>query len=365
MAGQEEKPVEKPSLETGGGNPSQRRGSRKAMWLGMVSLLAAVAFFGIPRAWYGWTHVSTDDAFIDGTLVPVASEVSGRITALRVSENQAVETGTPLLEIDTADYSVLVTQKEAALMKSRSEKEELVAQRAGAERELARAGAALAAAAADAELAEKDRARFGALLQEGMIPQAQFDPIVARAKTAAAHMEEARQSVAKARASLSALSARGATLGFEAREAEAELETARLNLSRTVLASPVHGIVAKKNAELGKYVQKGQALFIIARDNALWVTANFKETQVGSMKIGQKVDIRVDAFPGLVLKGHIESFQPGTGAVFSLLPPENATGNFVKVVQRLPVKIALDSAPDPDHPLRPGLSVTAAVLARP
>lgn len=342
--------------------PGNRR--RKAMLLGLAVLALAAAFYGIPRAWYAWTHVSTDDAFVEGTLVPVAAEAAGRITALHVDEHQQVEAGEPLLEIEPSDYAVSVALRKAGLMKILSEKKELAAQRTGTETEMARAQAALAAAAAEAELAEKDRARFEGLLQERVIPQAQFDSIEARARTAAARLEEARQAVAKARAALKGLSSREETLDFGAREAEAELEKARLDLSRTVLASPVRGVVAKKSAELGKFVQKGQPLFIIARDGALWVTANFKETQVRAMRAGQEVDIRVDAYPGLVLKGHVESFQPGTGSVFSLLPPENATGNFVKVVQRLPVRIALDSPPDPDHPLRPGLSVVASVSIR-
>ncbi|GAB6279986.1 MAG: HlyD family secretion protein [Thermovirga sp.] len=368
MAAQDKNPGEDPRLDADASDMPKENigpGRRKTMWLGLVLLAATAAFWGIPRAYYSLTHVSTNDAFIDGTLVPVAAETAGRITALHVEEHQAIEAGTPLLEIDASDYSASVTQKEASLMKSRSEKEELAAQRTGAERELARTRAALSAAAAEAELANKDLARHRELLQEGIIPQAQFDLIESRARTAAAHLEEARQAIAQAQASLSGIGARDATLDYEAQEAEAELALARLDLSRTVLASPVRGIVAKKNAELGKYVQKGQTLFIIAKDSTLWVTANFKETQIGSMRIGQKVDVRVDAFPGFILKGQVESFQPGTGAVFSLLPPENATGNFVKVVQRLPVRIALDSPPDPDHPLRPGLSVTASVSVRP
>lgn len=328
-----------------------------------LALLIAAAFYGVPKAWYGWTHVSTDDAFVDGTLVPVASEVAGRITALRVDEHQAVRAGDPLMELEASDYSVSVAQKEAALLKSRSEKEELVFQKASAEGELTRAEAAMAAAGAQAELARKERARYESLLKEEIIPQSQFDLVDARAKTAEANLEEARQAVAKARAALAGLDSRASTLGFEAREAEADLQKAKLDLSRTVVVSPLDGIVAKKNAEMGKYVQKGQTLFIIAKDGIPWVTANFKETQVGSIRIGQQADIRVDAYPGLVFKGHVESFQPGTGAVFSLLPPENATGNFVKVVQRVPVRIALDRPPDPGHTLWPGLSVVASVSA--
>jgi membrane fusion protein (multidrug efflux system) len=363
MAENSEKEIEKTRPEAAGEPPS-RNGRRKAMWLAVILLAAGIAFFGIPRGYYSWTHASTDDAFVDGTLVPVASEVAGRITALRVDEHQAVKAGDPLLEIDGSDYSVSVAQKEASLLKSRSEKAELASQKASAEGELTRAVAAMAAAKAEEELARKERARYESLLKEEIIPQAQFDLVDARAKTAAANLEEARQLVFKAKAALAGIETKASTLGYEAREAEADLEKARLDLSRTVVVSPLDGIVAKKSAETGKYVQKGQTLLIIAKQEVPWVTANFKETQVGSMRIGQEADIRVDAYPGLVLKGHVESFQPGTGAVFSLLPPENATGNFVKVVQRVPVRIALDRPPDPEHPLWPGLSVVASVSVR-
>jgi membrane fusion protein (multidrug efflux system) len=147
---------------------------------------------------------------------------------------------------------------------------------------------------------------------------------------------------------------------FRIREAEASHRVAQLNLKRTVLVAPISGKVAKKNVDPGKYVQPGQAILsIVGEDN--WVVANFKETQIGKMAVGQPVDLRVDAYPGVVFKGRVDSTQHGTGAVFSLLPPENATGNFVKVVQRVPVKIVIDSPSDPGHPLWPGLSVVPTV----
>jgi membrane fusion protein (multidrug efflux system) len=151
------------------------------------------------------------------------------------------------------------------------------------------------------------------------------------------------------------------TQTYKIREAEASAGLAKLDLSRTVVTAPFSGRIAKKNVDAGKYIQQGQPLMSIVDDSSLWIVANYKETQISHMKPGQAVDITIDAYPGTTFKGHVDSFQHGTGAVFSLLPPQNATGNFVKVVQRVPVKIVIDSKPDPSHPLWPGLSVYPSV----
>ncbi|MGA3086944.1 MAG: HlyD family secretion protein, partial [Thermodesulfobacteriota bacterium] len=156
------------------------------------------------------------------------------------------------------------------------------------------------------------------------------------------------------------LEARFNTQNYRVKEAELARDRAHLDLSRTVVSAPIAGIIAMKNIDVGKYVQPGQTLFSIVKEDS-WIVANFKETQIKKMTVGQPVVIKVDAYPGKVFKGHIDSLQPGTGAVFSLLPPENATGNFVKVVQRIPVKIVIDSPFDPDHPLWPGMSVVPDV----
>jgi membrane fusion protein (multidrug efflux system) len=176
---------------------------------------------------------------------------------------------------------------------------------------------------------------------------------VARRQAAAAAVDEAE-------AGLKALKAKSTTQSFRIKEAQSAKNLAERDLSRTMVTAPISGRIAMKNVNPGKYVMPGQSLLAIVKDD-IWIIANFKETQITKMTVGQPVEIKVDAYPSVKFSGHIDSLQPGTGSVFSLLPPENATGNFVKVVQRVPVKIIIDSKFDPQHPLWPGLSVVPIV----
>jgi membrane fusion protein (multidrug efflux system) len=172
--------------------------------------------------------------------------------------------------------------------------------------------------------------------------------------------DSALASIAEVEAALKAVRAKVAAQEIKIKEADISKNQAQLDLARTVVKAPLSGRIAMKNVDPGKYVQPGQALLSIVQHDT-WVVANYKETQIKKMTVGQPVKVKVDAYPGIIFKGHVDSLQPGTGAVFSLLPPENATGNFVKVVQRVPVKIVLDSKFDPAHPLWPGLSVIPSV----
>jgi len=229
---------------------------------------------------------------------------------------------------------------------------------------LARTRADLDGIETSAALAEKDLKRATELRKKEVISQSQYDQAESKAKDTLARKASAVAAVAEIEAAIEALQAQVTTQKFKIREAGTALSLARLDLGRTIITAPVAGRVAKKNVDEGKYVQPGQPLLAIVDDNSLWVVANFKETQLAHMKPGQPVDITVDAYPGVTFTGHVDSFQPGTGAVFSLLPPQNATGNFVKVVQRVPVKIVIDSKPDPAHPLRPGLSAYPSVAIK-
>jgi len=331
---------------------------------GVFLVIAATAFYGFPKAYYAWSHESTEDAFVEGTIVSVSPEVAGKIRALYVDENQPVKRGDILAEIDPAEYMAEVKQSEANVSSILAEKEALQSEREQAESKLAQAQALVKAAEAEAELAEKDLARHRELLEEGVIPEALFDEVLARYRAKDAKLEEVRQGAAEAKAHIRNIADKRRVLDFRLEEAKAILEQSRLDFSRTVITSPVNGIIAKKGAEVGKFAEKGKTLFMIVQDSSFWVTANFKETQTGNIRIGQEADIKIDAYPGSVLKGRVESFKPGTGAVFSILPPENASGNFVKVVQRLPVRIAIESIPDAGLPLRAGLSVEASVRVR-
>lgn len=327
----------------------------------VVFALAAAAVYGTHRISYALYHESTDDAFVEGTVVPISAEVKGKITQVFISDNQYVKQGEKLLEISPEDFSEFVRGKEDALARLRAEKQELFATIRAKTAALARVRAELDAAATDLALAEKDHRRSEELLKKGVVSQSQYDAAEARWKALTSRTEAARSAVAENEAAIEAMNAQITTQNFKIKEAEAGLNLAKLDLQRTVITAPISGRIAKKSVDEGKYVQAGQPLLAIVDDGSLWVVANFKETQIASMRPGQPVDITVDAYPGLTFKGHVDSFQPGTGAVFSLLPPQNATGNFVKVVQRVPVKILIDSKPDPLHPLWPGLSVYPSV----
>jgi membrane fusion protein (multidrug efflux system) len=213
---------------------------------------------------------------------------------------------------------------------------------------------------AEENLAAKELERYGRLIKQGAVSQSRFDRVESQWKVANARTKASEAALDEAAAAVKALQARLATQTFKIVEAQASQDLARRDLARTVVISPASGKVARKNVDPGKYVQAGQTLLAIVGEHT-WIIANFKETQIEKMTVGQPVEIKVDAYPGKVFRGRIDSLQPGTGAVFSLLPPENATGNFVKVVQRVPVKIVLDTSHDPAYPLWPGLSVVPKV----
>jgi membrane fusion protein, multidrug efflux system len=282
------------------------------------------------------------------------------VVSVDIDDNQAVSAGTHLCEIFPEDYSHTLTEKKGAVSRLTAEDREVHASILARKKALAQAQANLDAALAEENLADKELKRYDKLFKEEAVSANQYDQVESRSKVARARREAAAAAVAETEASVEALQARLTTQEFRIKEAEASQSQADLDLKRTVVVAPVSGRIARKNVDPGKYVQPGQPLLSIVRQDT-WVIANFKETQIEKMAVGQPVEIEADAYPGITFKGHIESLQPGTGAVFSLLPPENATGNFVKVVQRVPVKIIMDSPFDPDHPLWPGLSVTPTV----
>ncbi|HUI68059.1 MAG TPA: HlyD family secretion protein [Nitrospirota bacterium] len=333
---------------------------RAAVIIGLVVCLV----YGTKKISYYMAHESTDDSFIDGVVVPISSEVKGRVTKVLVSDNQLVRAGEALVEIAADDYGTLVQARQDAMSRITAEQEEIRASIKVKTMALARARADLEAAVTSAALAQKELMRSKELRKKEVISQSQFDQAEARWEDTAARKDSASASVDEIKAAIEALEAQLTTQKFKIREAGTALSLARLDLGRTTITAPVSGRIAKKNVDEGKYAQPGQPLLSIVDDGDLWVVANFKETQIAHMRPGQAVDITVDAYPGVVFKGHVDSFQPGTGAVFSLLPPQNATGNFVKVVQRVPVKILIDSKPDPAYPLRPGLSVYPSVAVK-
>lgn len=372
-------------------------------------------------------HESTDDAQVDGRILPVAARVGGTVIKVGVDNNQAIGAGTVLVQIDPRDYQVAVDRAKADLADAEANATaattevpiarvetgagvttasggvvQAEASLSALEHEVQAAQANLLAARARqrekealAVRAARDVERLRPLAQKDEIPQQQLDAAVsqsdaARAAADAATSEivaaqsavtvaqqrvaQARGAADQARASLTTArtapqqlkvsQAHAAAADARVRQARSVLDQAELNLQYTTIRAAGSGIVSRKSVEIGQVIQPGQPLMAVVDLEHTWVIANFKETQLKSMRPGQKAEVDVDALGGRTFKGHVDSIAAATGAKFSLLPPENATGNFVKVVQRIPVKIFLEPGEDPDHLLRPGMSVTPTVYVR-
>ena len=370
---------------------------------------------------------STDDAQVDGHITQIAPRVGGTVAKVHVTNNQPVKAGDVLIEIDPRDYQIAVDRAKAELADvvataaaartgvpiARIEAasgvstasggvQQAEATVIGADREIQVAQADLVSA--QAHLREKeatatrtarDVERLRGLVEKDEISKQQFDAAVALADSARAAADAAKSDVTGAQGSITvaeqrAASARGAASQARAglanartapqqlqvtearatsadarvRQAEAALQQAELNLEHATVKAPTAGVVSRKSVEQGQVVQPGQPLLALVDLNDVWVTANFKESQLAKMRPGQKATVDVDALGGKEFAGHIDSIAAATGAKFSLLPPENATGNYVKVVQRIPVRIALEPGQDPEHLLRPGMSVTPTVSVR-
>jgi membrane fusion protein, multidrug efflux system len=326
----------------------------------VILVIIAAGIYASIYLIHSFSHESTDDAYVAGVIVPVAAEVRGRVVKVHIDDNRYVAAGTPLLEIFREDYANTLAERKGSVSRATAEEHELQASIAERRKALTQTQANLDAALAEESLARKELKRYEGLLKEELVSLSQYDHAESRWKVSHARKEAAAAAVAEAEAALETTQARLTTQKFKIIEAEASRNLAQLDVRRTIVVAPVSGRIARKNVDPGKYVQPGQPLLSIVAENT-WIIANFKETQITKMAVGQPVQIRVDAYPDVTFKGHVESLQPGTGAVFSLLPPENATGNFVKVVQRIPVKIVLEHGSDPAYPLWPGLSVIPSV----
>ncbi len=331
-----------------------------------LTLLAVMAVGG-GWLWYTGRNIeSTDDAYTDGRAVLIAPQVAGSVISLDVADNQFVRKGDPLIHIDPRQYEIARELAEGALTAAKAQ---MGGQQFGFEVArknfpalLAQAQAQLAAAKATLAKAQADYDR-----QKSLSRQATSQQDVDAAKAA---LQQAQAQVALAEAQVTQASPVPERVGEvekqvgqlqgQVEQAQARLDQADLNLSWTVVKAPQDGWITKRNVEEGNYVQPGQQIFAIVAPER-WVVANFKESQLDRMRPGQKVKIDVDAYPSLDLKGHVDSIQQGSGTKFTAFPPENATGNFVKVVQRVPVKIVIDSGLDPNLPLPLGLSVVPTV----
>jgi len=336
---------------------------RPLLVIGLAVTAAAILIAGIAWWLYERQFESTDDAFIDGHAVQMAPKVAGYVKQLNIVDNELVHKGDVLLEIDPRDFQVALDAAKASEAASLSRLAQATAQIEAADDQARGAQADVLAAEATARNAEQDLARNSSLAPRGAVSQQTLD-----ASTAVARSTAAQEAAARARASAAASQAelaraQKATAEADLKQAQVEVSRGELNLSYTQLIAPITGRVTHRTVELGDYLQPGQALFALVDPN-VWVTANFKETQLTHMHVGQPVEVRVDSFPGQTLQAHVDSFQRGTGAHFTLLPAENATGNYVKVVQRVPVKIVFDRPPPADMILGPGMSVEPTVTIR-
>lgn len=309
---------------------------------------------------------STEDAAIEAAIIPIAPKVPGYVTELNVDDNQMVKQGDVLLRIDPRDYEIALEQARAELDSARSKLEAAqythTTTSVSAPSDLVSAKAQVAAATAEWKN-KKDALSRQQRLDDRARSRQSLENAIAEEKSARSNLEEAKARLASAETAPDKVAASQASvkeLEAEVSKAQAALEMAKKNLNDTVLKAPQDGRVTRRNVEQGAFVSTGQKLFSLV-GTQVWVVANFKETQLTHMKPGQSVDISIDAYPGHDFKGTIESLQAGTGARFSLFPPENATGNFVKVVQRVPVKILFDEAPGEEFAIGPGMSVVPTV----
>jgi membrane fusion protein, multidrug efflux system len=398
---------------------------RRNKWIfALIPVVLFIAgYFGYER-FFAHREI-TDDAQIDGHINPVAAKIAGYVTSIDVKDNQPVKAGDVILRIDSKDYRVVLERAKADLAAAQSAAEAARSQvpmtstSTSSQRSLADAGIEQAEGARSTALKEvetakaklesmrararetdanytraiQDLERFKLLISKDEISRQQYDAAVAAADAAKAGRDSAHAGVEEASRAIEAGQSRVAQADARIKEAQANLQAtqtapqqmsisrsnlgtalarvklaeavlaqAQLNMEYTEVRAPIDGIVSQRKVELGQYIQPGQALLALVPLHNVWVTANFKENQLKNMRQGQKAIVTVDAYGGRKYEGHIDSIAAATGARFSLLPPENATGNYVKVVQRVPVKIAIDKGEDDEHSLRPGLSVIATVI---
>ena len=338
-----------------------------------AGVLAVLLFFGLDYLVTAFTHESTDDAFIEGHVVSIAPRISGQVSAVYVLDNQMVRSNDLLVEIDPADYSTTAAQKQSSADAQEANYKVVLAALDLMSVKVATAEATADQSKADADAVEATDARAQAdfkrnqeLRTQNTISAQEFDAAQAAVSEADANLAAAKQKaiadasrINEAKAQLAATKTGVAMALALFRQAQTAVQSAQLDLSYTKIYATSDGRVTRKSVEPGDYVQTGQTLFSIV-PNDVWVVANFKETQLKHMRPGQPALIEIDAL-GKSLRGHVDSVQAGSGARFSLLPPENATGNYVKVVQRVPVKILFDEPLPADHTIGPGLSVAPSV----
>jgi len=338
-------------------NPLPQRKQWPFWLLGVSGLVVLALILYLP----GLFLVETDDATIEADTVTITPKVAAYVSALHVTDNSAFTAGQLLVELDPRDFLTARDSAQANLESTIAQQQAAAAQLAAQAQIVAAGAAKLTGDRANLTYAQQEWARFGALATNGAGTREDFQKATAAFGAQQAGLQADQATLAAAQAQFGVLRAQNAEAMASMAAASAALAQAKLNVSYTQITAPVTGTVANRTVQVGDYVQPGQALFS-AVPNKVYVIANFKETQLSGMRVGQRVSVRVDALAGLMLAGHVDSFQRGTGAYFALLPPENATGNFVKIIQRVPVKIMLDG--NVPAGLAPGMSVEVFVAIR-
>jgi len=330
--------------------------------------LAVLVAIGAAQYGYDWWRIgrfieTTDDAYAGGNVTPVSPHVAGFISEIVVADNQRVAAGQLVIRLDPRDFRAALDRAQALADERQATLASLEAKYVLQQQLVAQAEADLTAKTAKAAFASEDAVRYRNLAATGYGTRQSAERTSAADREAQSVIKAAQAALAAARQQLTVLQAEIAAARAAVAQAKADLETARLNLGYTEIRSPIDGYIGNRAGKVGAYVTSGAYLLSLIPTQGLWVDANFKEDQLARMQPGQPATVVADARPGKVFHGHVESLAPGTGAVFSVIPPENATGNFTKIVQRVPVRIALDDAKFGE--LRPGLSTTVSVDTRP
>ncbi|HME44900.1 MAG TPA: HlyD family secretion protein [Syntrophorhabdales bacterium] len=352
------------------------RNHRKKLFI-VVGLIIVGGIVSVLLYWnYKATHISTDDAFVEGRIHSIASKVAGTVKKVNVQDNQYIKAGETLLELDSIDFDVRVNEASTSLDAERlklneQESKAVKAQKQMVEMEaqLKATKADLAAEEANLQQAKMDLSRYEGLYKQDAVSKERYERVTTGFKVNEAQLEAARARVKRAEAAMATQAAlvkqtesAVSTQKAKIKNKEAMLAQADLNRTYTKINAPADGYVTKKSVEVGNQVSIGMPLLAVVPLDDIWIVANYKETQLKKVKRGQKVLIEADMYGGRRFKGIVDSIMAGTGTIFSLFPPENATGNYVKVVQRIPVKITLDKESNRDHVLRVGMSVVPTII---
>lgn len=342
-------------------SPLKRPRVRRIIGIVLAVILIGLAFWFIRYQTHGKYIQETNDAYIQADAVTISPKISGYVEQVFVRDNQDVKKGQSLVRIDPRDYRALAEQAQAQIDVAAANADNVRAMIGEQEAAIAQARAQLATAEADARFAAAEAARYVPLAASGAETREKLANLRNQATTAANAVASQRAALLTAQRRTGSLKAQVRQAEAQGEAAKAQLASASVNVGSTILRASIDGRIGDRSVRAGQFVQAGTRLMSVVPLSSLYITANFKETQIGLMRRGQPVTITVDALDGVELRGHVDSISPGTGAQFSLLPPQNATGNFTKIVQRVPVRIAIDASAETRAILVPGLSVTASV----